>query len=305
MTRLHALLSALREATWHEGPLPDRGTMPMPFPILDFHIPMEKDDPAYANAPIERIPISTLLATQRTLDATNLSKFFDDPTLGGPPIVVATDQGYAIIDGHHRLAAARLSGQQDVVVRVAEDAPAMAAGHGAVAGLGVGPQGEPGVDLRKKHAHDPVLTPTLQREGKTAVRRIAIAPDSNIAFWRIGEDVYRAPMNAGLDTAGMPMGKRWECSFAHWQHYRGVFNWARDVNEAANDTFAGADVFDVGMDAVHKARAPKLPWERFSKYVGVDETGENIRAHARKNWQRNVILRDTNTGVMTYLRKRK
>lgn len=32
---------------------------------------------------------------------------------------------------------------------IAEDAPAMAAGHGAVAGIGVGPQGEPGIDVRK------------------------------------------------------------------------------------------------------------------------------------------------------------
>lgn len=32
---------------------------------------------------------------------------------------------------------------------ITEDAPAMAAGHGAVAGIGVGPQGEPGIDLKR------------------------------------------------------------------------------------------------------------------------------------------------------------
>lgn len=39
---------------------------------------------------------------------------------------------------------------------VAEDAPANAAGTGAVAGLGVGPQGEPGVNLQKRKKHEPI-----------------------------------------------------------------------------------------------------------------------------------------------------
>jgi hypothetical protein len=50
---------------------------------------------------------------------------------------------------------------------------------------------------------------------------------------------------------------------------------------------------------------PKKPWERFSKYVGIDEVGENIRVHARENWKKNIILRDAKTGIMTYLRRRK
>jgi hypothetical protein len=33
---------------------------------------------------------------------------------------------------------------------IQEDAPVNAAGSGAVAGMGVGPQGEPGVNLKKK-----------------------------------------------------------------------------------------------------------------------------------------------------------
>jgi len=78
-----------------------------------------------------------------------------------------------------------------------------------------------------------------------------------------------------------------------------------EMTEDASDTFAGGDVMDVDMERVLKAMAPKKPWERFSKYVGVDEVGENIRVHARKNWKKNIILRDAKTGIMTYLRRRK
>lgn len=114
-------------------------------------------------------------------------------------------------------------------VSLAEDGegstPANAAGRGGVAGIGVGPQGEPGVSLKKK---------------------------------------------------------RWEKS----------------------DEFAGADVFDVEMEDVMRV-STKLPHERFSKYVGTDEEqGEVLRQHARKNWKRDIVLRDSKTGVMRFLRRR-
>lgn len=116
----------------------------------------------------------------------------------------------------------------DRLAKVEEDAPAMAAGHGAVAGIGVGPKGEPGVMLpRRKH-----------------------------------------------------------------------------MDEAVADTFGNADVFDVDMNLVLNVREPKKNWERYSKYVGIDEVGEDIRAHARKNWKRDIILRDSKTGVMRFLRRR-
>lgn len=303
MVSIPRLLFLLGEADLQPGTLPDRGAMPVPFPILNAHLPFEKDNPAYADAREDDVALSSLYATQRTVDAQNLQKFLGTPDLGGLPIVTPHEDGYAIVDGHHRLAAARMRGETTVRVKVHEDAPANAAGNGGVAGLGVGPKGEPGVDLKKKR-QNPILMPVVARESKVSVRRLAIAPEDNIAFWLIGSEVYRAPMNTMMDTVGMPMGKRWECSFDHWQRYRKVFNWAQDVNEDAHDTFAGADVFDTDTDTMHRTRNPKQPWERFSKYVGMEEEGEAIRAHARKNWKKNIILRDAKTGVMTYLRKR-
>lgn len=121
----------------------------------------------------------------------------------------------------------------DRLKKVEEDAPVNAAGGGHVAGLGIGAQGEPGVQLprrKKRDDEDEVIT-----EG---------------------------------------------------------------------DTFANADVFDVSPDTVFRMRGPKLPWQRFSQFVGEEPDGEAIRQHARKQWTRDIILRDSRSGTMTYLRRR-
>jgi hypothetical protein len=201
-----------------------------------------------------------------------------------------------------------------------EDAPVNNAGGGEVAGLGVGADGEPGVDLRqpqgdlrKRRKRCKELEKAVDEAGLAEAKmypiRIATSKQHKTDFWKIGDEVYRATTGVGFDIYGVPRDARWEGSYKHWLRYRKtVFNWAKDVSEMtedASDTFAGADVMDVDIERVLNAMAPKKPWERFSKYVGVDEVGENIRVHARKNWKKNIVLRDTKTGVMTYLRRRK
>jgi len=45
-------------------------------------------------------------------------------------------------------------------------------------------------------------------------------------FWHIGENIYASPVDAEMDTQGFPMGKRWECTLNHWNHYKDtVFSW--------------------------------------------------------------------------------
>lgn len=217
--------------------LPDRGTMPTPFPIIHQHLP---NDPRFRDMPLRRVPLHLVRATQRTIDAENVKKFIDDPFLGGRPVVAVHDDGYVIVDGHHRLSAARMRGETYALAHVVEDgagggaggggavggAPANAAGYGNIAGLGVGPKGEPGVHLPRK-------------------RKLEEAPDR----------------------------------------------------------FAGGDVMDTDMGILMNVREPKRRWERYAKYVGTDEPGETIRVHARKT-ARDIILRDSKTGTMAWLRKR-
>ncbi|SVD56443.1 uncharacterized protein METZ01_LOCUS409297, partial [marine metagenome] len=209
---------------------------------------------------------------------------------------------------------------------VGEDAPVNNAGGGEVAGIGVGADGEPGVDLRqpigdlrKRRKRCKEIKAAAAEAGLTEedIHELAlieakekatrIASGQGVDFWKVGDEVYRASTGVGLDIYGVPNGARWESSYKHWLRYRKVHAWAKDVTEMtedASDTFAGGDVMDVDLERVLNAMAPKKPWERFSKYVGIDEVGENIRLHARKNWKKNIILRDAKTGIMTYLRRR-
>lgn len=101
--------------------------------------------------------------------------------------------------------------------RLEEDAPVMNAGSGSVAGLGVGPNGEPGVPKKRQK-------------------------------------------------------------------------------------FAGHEVFDVDADRFLRMKEAKSRYEKYSKYVGEDETGEEIRQWGRENPSSPIILRCSRTGAMTFLK---
>ena len=105
--------------------------------------------------------------------------------------------------------------------KLEEDAPVVAAGHGAVAGIGIGPQGEPG----------------------------------------------SPPLNLIRRTK-----------------------------------FAGHEVFEVDNDVYHKARLGKAKFHRYSKYVGEDEVGQEIRNYGRQNPGKPIILKHNVTGALQFLK---
>ena len=230
-----------------------------------------------------------------------------DPLQSGPALNKATKLGIKWDKN-------KLARSDRRYMKIKEDAPVNNAGGGEVAGIGVGADGEPGVDLRqplgdlrkrRKRCKEKEVEKAACEAGLTEAKgkptRIATSKEHKTDFWKIGDEVYRAKTGVGLDIYGAPMAKRWESSYKHWLRHHKVY----EMTEDASDTFAGGDVMDVDLGRVMKAMAPKKPWERFSKYVGVDDVGENIRVHARKNWKKNIILRDAKTGIMTYLRRRK
>lgn len=85
------------------------------------------------------------------------------------------------------------------------------------------------------------------------------------------------------------------------------------VNNVGSGNVAGTDkpfvgkarVFTVKSDKVYGNRFEKRPYTRYSKYVGEDEEGEEIRQYCRNNPKDDVVLKDERTGVMTYLRRGK
>jgi hypothetical protein len=57
-----------------------------------------------------------------------------------------------------------------------------------------------------------------------------LASAETCEFWKIGDDVYRSPVNSIKDVWNCPASIRWECSYSHWLKYREVYSWATDVS---------------------------------------------------------------------------
>ena len=70
----------------------------------------------------------------------------------------------------------------------------------------------------------------------------------------------------------------------------------------AEDTFAGAMVFEVSASVFHTAKLEKRKHKTWKKYLEEDDCLAEIREYANKNPGRSIILKNRNTGEMTYAR---
>lgn len=68
--------------------------------------------------------------------------------------------------------------------------------------------------------------------------------------------------------------------------------------------FAGTQVFEVSNDVYYKCINGKKKYGRYKKYVGDDDTGNAIREYGIKNPKLSIILKNSATGSMIYLRKK-
>lgn len=128
---------------------------------------------------------------------------------------------------------------------IKEDAPTVNAGGGNIAGIGVGPQGEPGVSAkaqRKQSKNKSTPTPVIL----SMLRR-------------------KAP------------------------------------NALAEDTFAGAVVFEVNSKLFHNLTLAKRKGKHWRTYLEEDDCYAEIREWARKN-KGPIVVRNENTGEMRYVR---
>ena len=66
--------------------------------------------------------------------------------------------------------------------------------------------------------------------------------------------------------------------------------------------FAGCEVFEIDSDRYNTCRRAKLRTERFSKFVGHDDTAMAIREYAKTNPAKGIMIQDSATGAMTYLK---
>ncbi len=212
---------------------------------------------------------------------------------------------------------------------IKEDTPANAAGSGAVAGLGVGPQGEP-------PGPQSILTRMLKRKkleesgtellpGYVVKHKLGVNREHHYTIHKDGNEVGEARLShtgkhvvdlwvhekhrrKGLATAlynhiETHLGHKLEPSQT-WQTPDGKAFWASRKSSITEAMFAGNQVFVVPSDYYHNCRVGKQRYHKYEKYVGKDEIGETIRRYGRdrKNRNKPIIVQDEKTGAMTYLR---
>lgn len=230
--------------------------------------------------------------------------------------------------------------------------PANNAGAGNIAGIGVGPKGEPGVDLKKKRkqfGEDGVTVTTEATEAEIEAAAKAVhdqwmdkqkelghtehkSPDGEedymVPYHKLSDeakDLDRSAVKAVLavveETDKLKVGYTWKDKKGRtWEIIErlpfGMFRVrttdksrvgelsGKDILAEEHETFAGARVFEVDMDSVMKSRFGKNRYHRYSKYVGTHENAEAIRQHGRDRKSGDIVLKDSTTQVMTYLRRK-
>lgn len=73
-------------------------------------------------------------------------------------------------------------------------------------------------------------------------------------------------------------------------------------NPIVEETFAGAMVFEVSSNVFHAAKMEKRKHKTWRKYLEEDDALAEIREYANKNPGRPIVLRNRNTGEMTFAR---
>jgi hypothetical protein len=222
-------------------------------------------------------------------------------------------------------------------------APANSAGTGNIAGLGVNKAGKPAnwgePSPRKKRQQDEAEAPPVSKDATLQKSMSKHEPQINGSLAKnfTPDDIYHPEpdystqtpneLDIWVKTKGLPTHADWETNAEKrghdnrpgWQGHPAVdegqsdFDYGNDiikelvaegVDVKPTDSFAGAPVFSVDMDKVHKSRFGKNRYHRYSRYVGEDEVGEAIRKHGRNRKSGDIILKDSQTAVMTYLRRK-
>jgi hypothetical protein len=73
-------------------------------------------------------------------------------------------------------------------------------------------------------------------------------------------------------------------------------------NKKKRKKLAGCEVFEIDSDRYNRCKNIKTRYEDYSRLVGVDEVGIEIREYAQANPRKSIIIQNESTGVMTYLK---
>lgn len=150
---------------------------------------------------------------------------------------------------------------------------ANAAGGGNIAGIGVGPQGEPGIPVKRQK----------KNQEKNAM-------DSNQMGAILG--LWRRQTPQIMEAKELDIDKKEKMKTLEGEPVKGFV--------VEKGKFAGHDTFIVPSDLFHNARMQKKKGAHWTKYVGSGVHAEAIRQHAKSNYGKPIILQDEKTGAMCY-----
>jgi len=76
-----------------------------------------------------------------------------------------------------------------------------------------------------------------------------------------------------------------------------------DVPKITPKRFAGMDVFEVCPEVFHRCIKGKRKYLRYDTYVGDDDVGVAIRDYGRNNPKKPIVLQNSRSGSMIYLKR--
>lgn len=191
-----------------------------------------------------------------------------------------------------------------------EDAPTVNAGGGNVAGLGVGPQGEPGVSVKaqrkrqrnEKSTPTPVILSMLRRKAPNPIAEnkvYAIATRTRKGgLRRVPDTRFDTEESAKRYGEKYHRGKSGERFYEVIEHPDSKKRKLREECE----TFAGATVFEVSSSTFHNAKVEKRKGKHWRTYLDECDELAEIREYANRNPGKPIVLRNRTTTEMVFVR---
>lgn len=87
----------------------------------------------------------------------------------------------------------------------------------------------------------------------------------------------------------------------NWKKQNAMFR-RKSPKQIAEETFAGAAVFEVSSKLFHNITLQKRKGKHWRTYLEEDDCYAEIREWARKNPKGKIVVRNENTGEMRYVR---
>lgn len=215
-------------------------------------------------------------------------------------------------------------------MRIKEDAPTVNAGGGNIAGIGVGPQGEPGVSAKaqrrqskNKSTPTSVILGMLRRKApnpiaeainkggtltgttrKTTRKERMAAHDAKPKHIRDIEKSAFASMS--IPSNLHPSGAKREIERMRRKSSEATYgrDYPSDISPVRSEereSFAGATVFEVNSKLFHNLTLAKRKGKHWRTYLEEDDCYAEIREWARKN-KGPIVVRNECTGEMRYVR---